>query len=334
MEDKNTAVAIMDKEPAISPFTSVRTFETAQRMATMLCNSSLVPTAYQGKENLPNCVIALEMANRIGVSPFLIMQNMHVIQGRPSMSSQYLIGMVNASGKFSPLRWRVEKRGTRKFSQRVDDGWDNATKRKKFHEEVVELEDCTYVAWAREIATGEVLEGPEVTTEMAIREGWYSKSGSKWLTMPDLMFRYRSAAFFSRMYCPEMAMGLRTTDEIEDIPEPEREIKKVEALSRAEALAKRLSGDDSVHVDTVAAETAPVKADARVTAKPAVEADGAAELAGELVEAEVQSEEPRQVSSRLETASLAHGQQAMDFSDAPPDDAFEIPTDPRDGDPF
>ena len=35
--------------------------------------------------------------------------------------------------------------------------------------------------------------------------------------MPDLMLRYRAATFFSRLYCPELTMGMRTTDELEDM---------------------------------------------------------------------------------------------------------------------
>ena len=304
MDNNNTAIAVAESEVPISPFTSIRTFETAQRMATILCSSSLVPMAYRGKENLPNCVIALEMANRTGVSPFLIMQNMHVIQGRPSMSAQYLIVMINASGAFSKLRWRVEKRGKKKFNN-------------------VELEDCTYVAYARELSTGEVLEGPEVTTEMAVREGWYGKSGSKWQTMPDLMFRYRSATFFSRMYCPEMAMGLKTVEEVEDMP-PEAEVKKVNAVTRAEDLTKKLIGGEPAPSEedfTSVVDVAPKAAQEEKRSRPArpTAADEPARAtqsaAPEVVEPELPAREE----------SLTHGQQAIDFGGSPSDDVFEIP---------
>jgi len=53
--------------------------------------------------------------------------------------------------------------------------------------------------------------------EMARKEGWVSKSGSKWVTMPQLMLRYRAAAFFIRTTAPELTMGLHTDDEIIDI---------------------------------------------------------------------------------------------------------------------
>ena len=52
---------------------------------------------------------------------------------------------------------------------------------------------------------------------MVKNEGWASKPGSKWKSMPEQMFRYRAAAFWQRMYAPEISMGFSTADEIEDI---------------------------------------------------------------------------------------------------------------------
>jgi hypothetical protein len=58
------------------------------------------------------------------------------------------------------------------------------------------------------------VEGPTVSIQMAKDEGWYGKNGSKWKTMPDVMLRYRAAAFFGRLNCPEMIMGIYTSDEV------------------------------------------------------------------------------------------------------------------------
>jgi hypothetical protein len=52
--------------------------------------------------------------------------------------------------------------------------------------------------------------------DMANAEGWTSKNGSKWKTMPEVMLRYRAASFFARMNCPEISMGIYTSDEIID----------------------------------------------------------------------------------------------------------------------
>jgi len=173
-----------------SAFSSIANFENAQRMASALSACSLVPEAYRGKENLANAVIALEMANRIGANPLAVMQNLYIVHGKPAWSSQFLISCVNASGKFTPLRYRqTGERGT--------DSWG-------------------IIAWAKD-REGEVLESPEVTIGMAKAEGWHGKSGSKWKTMPDLMLRYRAATLFARLFAPELTMGLHCDDEIIDI---------------------------------------------------------------------------------------------------------------------
>jgi hypothetical protein len=54
---------------------------------------------------------------------------------------------------------------------------------------------------------------------MAKAEGWSTKNGSKWKTMPDLMLRYRSATFLIRCTAPEIGLGLQTAEEIHDTVE-------------------------------------------------------------------------------------------------------------------
>ena len=171
-----------------SAFSSIANFENAQRMAKALTSSSIVPQGY--RDNLADAVIALEMANRIGANPLAVMQNLYIVHGKPAWSSQFLISCVNASGKFTPLRYRqTGERGT--------DSWG-------------------IIAWAKD-REGEVLESPEVTIGMAKAEGWHGKAGSKWKTMPDLMLRYRAATLFARLFAPELTMGLHCDDEIIDI---------------------------------------------------------------------------------------------------------------------
>jgi len=169
-----------------------RTFDLMQRQAQALASSQLLPTAYQN--NIPNCMIALELAERTGSSAFMVCQNVHIIQGKPSWSSSFIIAAINSCGRFSPIRYTLEGEGM---------------KRQCF-------------AWAKDLADDAVLEGPVVSMEMAKAEGWLSKSGSKWKTMPELMLRYRSAAFFGRLYAPEILMGMHTVEEITDITAIER----------------------------------------------------------------------------------------------------------------
>ena len=170
-----------------SLFLDIKRFEHAQRVAQMLVTSTMIPEHFQN--NLGNCLIALNLAERFMADPFMVMQNVYIVHGKPGLEAKLVIALVNQCGKFSPLQYR--------FTRNAD---GKATA-------------CT--AYATHKETEEVLE-QTVTWKMVQAEGWHSKKGSKWLTMPELMFQYRSAAFFARVYCPEVILGMQTVDEIFD----------------------------------------------------------------------------------------------------------------------
>lgn len=170
----------------------IKQFEVQQRMAQMYVQSTIVPKTYMG--NLGNCVIAIDMAMRMQANPLMVMQNLYIVNGNPAFSSKFLIATINASGRYSPLRYEFRgKEGTDSYACRV----------------------FAYETWDKEHK--EPLFGDWVSIEMAKKEGWYDKANSKWKTMPSQMLRYRAAAFWQRIYCPEISMGLMTAEEYEDI---------------------------------------------------------------------------------------------------------------------
>lgn len=170
-------------------FDTPQGFELLQRASKAFATSDLVPKQYQG--NIANCMIALEMAGRIGASPMMVMQNLYIVHGNPGWSAKFLIACINSCGRFTALRyeWRGEP-GKPDFGCRT---------------------------WAIELATGERLNGVWVDWKMVKAEGWDSKAGSKWKTMPEQMFVYRSATFWQRAYAPEISMGMQTDDELRDV---------------------------------------------------------------------------------------------------------------------
>lgn len=200
-------------------FGSEANFNNAQRMATALSKSNIIPSNYQN--NLPNCIIALEIANRIKMSPIMVMQNLYVVHGNPGWSSKFLIAALNCSGKFSPIRY--EFRG-----KEGKDDWG-----------------CR--AWAVD-NTGEPLYGAWADIAMAKAEGWYSKTGSKWKTMPQLMLQYRAGAFFARTYAPEIGMGMQTVEELNDtIDVPYQEVEnnqKVNDVIVLESITTKEQADE------------------------------------------------------------------------------------------
>jgi len=262
-----TAVAVRnakDADRSIAAFSSQGNFEAAQRMAKALSSSSLVPKDYQG--NLPNTLIAMELASRVGASVFMVMQNLDIIHGRPSWRSQFLIATVNSSGRFTPLRYDFQ-------GEEGSTDWG-----------------CRAVAKDRE--SGEECVGPLVTMEMAKAEGWATKNGSKWKTLPGLMLRYRAATFWTRVFAPELSMGMHTADEIED----------TDARSRPSAQADELG-------DALAGVVQQAKVvDADGANEPASDSllDSLGELVAKAREADVMTVELEEsVQAALETATTS-----------------------------
>lgn len=181
-------------ENSLSAFQSQSSFDSAQRMAKALASSTMVPKDYQG--SIANCLVAMELASRTGASVLAVMQNTHIINGRPSWASTFLIGSVNSCGRFTALRYEMAG------------GDDPKAKSYKVR------------AFATEKATGEKLVGEWIDWAMVDGEGWSKKNGSKWITLPGQMFRYRAAAFWTRAYAPEISLGMHASDEIEDVTFP------------------------------------------------------------------------------------------------------------------
>ena len=222
----------------------VTNFNEAINAASFLSGSSLVPTDYRrwvpvknqyGKavtnadgtpqlmENpnaTSNCLIALNMANRMGYDPLMIMQNLYIIEGRPAWSSQFIIAAINACGKFDPLQFEIVNEGEKEIEY-VNSYWENG--KKLSAKATVKLENLTCIAWTTD-KKGNRLQSDKISMEMAVKEGWYQKNGSKWQTMAGQMLRYRAAAFFGRIYAPEILMGIYSADEVRDFvdvtPEP------------------------------------------------------------------------------------------------------------------
>ena len=187
-----------------SVYSSIQSFESAQRIAASLADSALVPNAYRGQQGLPNCIVAIEIANRMGMSPFQVMQNLNVIHGRPSWSSQFIIGLIQGCGRFEGFTYDEK-----------DDS-------------------CQCFAVLK--TTGEQVSGPKITLDMAKKEGW--TKNSKWSTMPQTMLRYRAASAFGRFHIPDLILGIQSVEENEVIeaevtfaPEPvESKLDKVSEI--------------------------------------------------------------------------------------------------------
>jgi hypothetical protein len=165
-------------------------FEQIWRASKMYAAMSVVPDHYKGK--IENCFLAINMAMQFNVDPFMLMMKSYVVGGKLAMEGQFIIAQMNARGPFTgPVQWKFERDGKK-------------------------IKSCT--AYATHKITNELCE-VTVTQEIVDAEGWAKKSGSKWLTMPEQMYRYRSASWLANVFCPEVKLGIMSVDELEDIGE-------------------------------------------------------------------------------------------------------------------
>lgn len=286
-------------------------FALAQRIAQAYQTANAVPTAFratitkrekQGNDYydvevpnpaaLGNCIVAIETAQAVGMSITAVMQNANVIEGRLSWSGKFVIAAINASRRFSPLRFRIKNRGRITASYKEKGQWNREQRRYDMIEKSVEIDDIECVAWAYVMEGGrrtdEIIEGTPVSIKMAVEEGWYSKPGSKWQTeLKHLMLQYRAGSFFGNIHAPDIVMGMgRTTEEIEDVvdavPNNGDSIEvSVDDLRRAQAgrAGSRPAPADVTDVEPrpaasdPAAPLAPAHADAAPTTQDSAAAD-------------------------------------------------------------
>lgn len=167
----------------VSVYSDVNIYNNALKMAEGLAKSDLVPDNYKGKPE--SCLIAIDVARQIGArSPLFVMQNLFVVKGKPSWSGQYCDAIVRAN--FKKVKVDLSGEGDER--------------------------GCQVTAYDE---NNNYCEGTRITIKMAKQEGWFSKTGSKWQTMPDLMLQYRAFAFFARIHCPDKLLGIH--DEFENV---------------------------------------------------------------------------------------------------------------------
>lgn len=191
-QEQEMAVQYPQNALTVDVWNDKEAFDQTARQAAMLAKSSIVPQNYQGKPE--DCFLAICLARRMNAEPWTVMQNLNIVRGRPSWSGQACMSMIRSGGEYRNVE--LNYTGTKGTDSR----------------------GC-YVT-AERIRDGKIIEGTEVTMAMAKAEGWLSNS--KWKTMPEQMLGYRAAAFFARLYCPDIMMGFQTYEEVLDTQQAPR----------------------------------------------------------------------------------------------------------------
>lgn len=283
-----TSLAEMKNPPAGQDvkidFFSKNGFELACRIAKAFSTSDAVPAQFrqliEKKERggsivlaenpaaLGNCLVAIEVSRAVDMSVVSVMQNADIIQGKLRWSSKFQIAAINASGRFSPLKFKLTNLGRIKARYKEKLDWNKQQNRYNFAEHEVEIDNWECVAWAYELdghrrPTAEVVQSIPVTMQMAVEEGWYSKEGSKWQgSMRFQMLQYRAGTFFGSIYAPDVLMGMGKSseeeyDNIGDIPQPDGTTATLQELRSAPDVGHIPQSSTDPH-ETVDAETGEI----------------------------------------------------------------------------
>jgi hypothetical protein len=189
MTDQSTALATTSANESSGELAAIdneiRQFDFDWRRAKAFSMSRMVPAHFQNKPE--DCMVAVMMARQLGVDPLLALQNVQVVNGRPGFSASFAIGLANQRGPFAgPITWTSKGKG-----------------------DTLEVTAHGVVK-----VTGEKVSAT-VSMEIAKAEGWVKNP--KYRTMPEQMLRYRSGTWLIRLHCPEVLLGLSSSEELEDI---------------------------------------------------------------------------------------------------------------------
>lgn len=174
-------------------------------VADVFFKSGMLPKQYN---SVNSCFVAMDLARSFqNCAVLTVLQNIHIIHGKPGLTSTFLASYLQSTGLIKyeidyeitvdPLQPTVQFKGMSDFPNH------------SVKAIVVRSRD------GKEISTPE-----PVTLQTAIKEGWATKNGNKYESMPVQMLIYRAVTFLVRAHFPTVINGMHTTDELQDIHTP------------------------------------------------------------------------------------------------------------------
>lgn len=181
----------------------------AMQLAEILAQSTIVPKDYQ--RNPGNILVAIQWGAELGLAPMQAMQNIATINGRPSIWGDAMLALVKNSPEFVSIK----------------------------EEYVGEADDLTAVCTVkRRSADGSIHEHVATfSMEDARKAGLLGKQGP-WTQYPKRMLQMRARGYALRDMFPDVLKGLRTTEEVRDMP-PEKDMGEVEEVAEKETKSVR-----------------------------------------------------------------------------------------------
>ena len=166
----------------------------AMQFSEMLANSNMVPKAYQGKPN--DVLVCVQWGYEMGLAPMQALQNIAVINGKPSVYGDAAMALVQASPVCEDVEEFFEGEGTPN-----------------------PVAVCVAKRKGRKPVTA------KFSVEDAKRAGLWGKQGP-WSAYPKRMMQMRARGFALRDAFPDVLKGMITAEEAQDYPEDLSQIDK------------------------------------------------------------------------------------------------------------
>lgn len=187
--------------------------------------SGLVPEAFKSAEQVFVC---LQMGAELGLKPMAALRTICVINGRPSLWGDGMLGVVRASGLLTSIEELIEGEGDKMVAicrtTRKDDG---SQIERRFS-----VDDAkTAGLWA-----GANSRTPKL---------------SPWTKFPKRMIQMRARGFCLRDHFADILSGMATAEEVMDYQES-FDPSRANGADKAENLAKRLTSDAPVVAESEA----------------------------------------------------------------------------------
>jgi hypothetical protein len=163
------------------------TITEAMEFSKMLADSTMVPRAYQGKPQ--DIMVCVQWGYEIGLAPMQALQNIAVINGKPSVYGDAAMALVQASAVCEDVQEYFEGEGT---------------------------PNPIAVCVAKRRGRKEVV--AKFSVEDAKRAGLWGKAGP-WQAYPKRMMQMRARGFALRDAFPDVLKGLITAEEAQDYPD-------------------------------------------------------------------------------------------------------------------
>lgn len=169
-----------------------QTMTEAIEFSNMLSRSQMVPKNYQNKPE--DVLVAVQWGYEIGLAPLQALQNISVINGKPSVYGDAAMALVQASPVCEDVQETIEGDGT---------------------------SNPVAICKVKRRGRSEVIS--KYSVEDAKRAGLWGKQGP-WTQYPKRMLQMRARGFALRDAFPDVLKGLITAEEAQDMPVEEKDI--------------------------------------------------------------------------------------------------------------